>query len=262
MPERLEHHRRPVAGGEVEQLGPGAVGLVQRVPAGQPVADVVLGQQHVGDARPDLGLVRANPGQLGRREPGQRVVAGDLDEALRADGRADRVALGGRALVVPQDRRPQDLARGVEQHEPVHLPGEPDALDVVGRDARRPPARRRSPRSRRSTTGAGPARSTAGAAGRTRRRTCRSPARPLTASRTTALVAVVETSIPRTTPIGQARSARSTAQIRWLTRFSRRSWPPDERTGSMRPSATCASRSARLTEPPRIAAPSSPSQPA
>ena len=106
--QRVEHHRRPVAGGEVEQQRPGAVGLVERVSAGQPVADVVLGQQHVGDAGPDLRLVLANPDQLGGGEPGQRVVAGDLDEPLRADGRADLVALGGRALVVPQDRRPQD----------------------------------------------------------------------------------------------------------------------------------------------------------
>ncbi len=261
-PERVEHHRRPVAGREVEQDRAGAVGLVEGVVAGQPVADVVLGQQDVGDARPDLGLVAAHPGELRRREPGQRVVAGDRDEPRLADRLADLVALGGRALVVPQDRRAQDLAGGVEQDEAVHLAREAHALDV-GRDRRpRPPSRARWPRSRPSTTGAGPARSTAGAAGRTRRPTMPIASTVPAASRTTALVAVVETSIPRTTPIGQACRGRSTAQIAWLTRFSRRSWLPDERPGSMEPSATRASRSARDSEPPRIALPSSPSQPA
>ncbi len=45
---------------------------------------------------------------FGAVKPGQGVVAGDLDESLRADGRPDHVALGGRALVVPEDRRAQD----------------------------------------------------------------------------------------------------------------------------------------------------------
>ena len=82
MPSAVEHLRRPVARGEVEQQRAGAIGLVHRVLAGQPEPHVVLGQQHVGDARPDVRLVVADPDQLGRGEPGQRVVAGDLDQPL------------------------------------------------------------------------------------------------------------------------------------------------------------------------------------
>ena len=58
--------------------------------------------------------------------------------------------------------------------------------------------------------------------------------RPVSSTRT-ALVAVVETSIPRTSAHGQRPApvsigARSAAQIRWLTRFSSSSWWPDTRT--------------------------------
>ena len=50
-----------------KQQRPGAVRLVERVVVGQAEAHVVLGQQHVRDAAPDLGLVVADPDQL--REP-------------------------------------------------------------------------------------------------------------------------------------------------------------------------------------------------
>ena len=88
---------------------------------------------------PHLGLVAPDPEQLGRREPGERVVAGDGDQALAADELADQVALGARALVVPQDGGPQDPVRRVQRDEAVHLPGEPDRLHVVAARAR--PAR-------------------------------------------------------------------------------------------------------------------------
>ena len=47
----------------------------------------------MGDARPHVRLVLRDPEQLGRGEAGQCVVAGDLDQPLRADRRADLVAL-------------------------------------------------------------------------------------------------------------------------------------------------------------------------
>ncbi len=75
--------------------------------------------------RVDFGLVLLHPQELGRGETGERHVAGDLDEAL--------LRLG--ALVVPQDGRTQDFARRIEQHQPVHLPGQPDGGDVCPADA-------------------------------------------------------------------------------------------------------------------------------
>ena len=60
-------------------------------------------------------------------------------------------------------------------------------------------------------------------------------------------MAVVETSIPRTWDATAQRS-RSADQTRWLTRFSRRSWPPDRGRGSIPPAATRASSSASEAE--------------
>ncbi len=97
MPSASRTTGRPVAGGQVEQERPGAVGLVQGVVAGQPEAEVVLGQEDVGDPPPDVGLVVADPDQLRGREPGQRVVAGDGDQPLRSERPPDRIALGRRS---------------------------------------------------------------------------------------------------------------------------------------------------------------------
>ena len=127
---------RPVAGGQVEEHRPRAVGLVHRVVAGEAEPDVVLRQQDVGDPRPDVRLVVADPDELGGGEAGERVVAGDRDEPLRADDLADQVALGAGPLVVPEDRRPEDLVGGVEEDGAVHLAGEADGDDVVAGDAR------------------------------------------------------------------------------------------------------------------------------
>ena len=166
-PSARQHLGRPVARGEVEQDRARAIGLVDRVLAGQPQADVVLGQQDVGRPAPDVGLVVADPHELGRGEAGQGVVAGDLDEPLGPDRRPDRVALGGGALVVPQDRRPEDAVGASSSTSPCICPVRPTAIDIrAGRPGRGQHARR-SRRSPRPTTGPGPARSTA-AAGRSK----------------------------------------------------------------------------------------------
>ena len=44
----------------------------------------------------------------------------------------DLVALGGGALIVPKNRRPDDLAGLVEKHRAVHLAGKADGGDVGG----------------------------------------------------------------------------------------------------------------------------------
>ena len=95
--ERVEHLGRPVARGEVEQERSGAVGLVERVLAGQPEAHVVLGEQDVGDAAPDVRLVLPDPEELRRGEAGDGVVAGDARSSRSAPtSDADLVALARR----------------------------------------------------------------------------------------------------------------------------------------------------------------------
>jgi len=109
---------------------------------GELETDVVLGQQDVRDAPVDLGLVLGQPQQLGRGEPGQRSVAGQLHEPIEADALLDLLTLRLRAPVVPQDRGAQRTASRVERDEPVHLAREPDAGGVGGvellEDLRRP----------------------------------------------------------------------------------------------------------------------------
>ena len=65
--------------GEVEQDRPRPVGLVHRVVAGEAEAHEVLRQQDVSDAGPDVRLVIADPDELRRGEPGERVVTRDPD---------------------------------------------------------------------------------------------------------------------------------------------------------------------------------------
>src|SRR5689334_1309917 len=73
----------------------------------------------------------AQPQQLRRGEPGQRAVARQLDETVEADQRLDLVALGLRALVVPEDRRADHRVGRVQRHQPVHLPGQADPGDLA-----------------------------------------------------------------------------------------------------------------------------------
>src|SRR5215203_1557704 len=85
----------------------------------------------MGDARVLLGLVPANPQQLGRREAGQRTVAGELDQAVQPYEGLDLLAFGAGALVVPQDRGADHRIGGVERHQSVHLPREPDSRHLT-----------------------------------------------------------------------------------------------------------------------------------
>ena len=73
--------------------------------------------------RVDLRLVVAHPENLGGRESRQRRVRGDLNQTLRADLLRDFVALGGGALVTPDDGTAQNLAVFIEHDKAVHLAG-------------------------------------------------------------------------------------------------------------------------------------------
>ena len=166
--ERGEDLGGPVARGEVEEHGPRTVGLVHGVLTGQPKPDVVLRQQDVRDPLPHVGLVIANPDELGRGEAGQGIVAGDRDEPLWPDRLPDQVALGGGPLVVPEDRGTEDLVRPVEEDGAVHLAGQPDGDARRRREPRSRPGPSGSPRPSRPTIAADPARSRA-AVGRSAR---------------------------------------------------------------------------------------------
>ena len=131
----VQHLARPAPMRHVEHQRARRVRDIDRVFAAQLKADVVLRQQHVAHAAPDVRLVAADPQQFRQREIGERGIRRQLEQPIAADGVVQPPALGLGALVAPDDRRPQDRAARVEQHRAVHLSGETDARDGIGRDA-------------------------------------------------------------------------------------------------------------------------------
>ena len=99
--------------------------------AGEPQADVVLGQENASDAGVDVGLVLAQPEELRRGEARQRAVPRQPDELAEPDALLDLGALLPGPLVVPEDRRAEHAVGVVEGDEAVHLAGEPDPRDAV-----------------------------------------------------------------------------------------------------------------------------------
>ena len=118
---------------DVEQERPACLLHVDGVLAGHAEADVVLGAEDVANLREDLGLMLANPEQLGEGEVGERGVGDELDQALEPDGGIKPVALRLCPLIAPDKSRPQHYAMLVEHHAAVHLAGKADGLDSAGR---------------------------------------------------------------------------------------------------------------------------------
>ena len=129
--EQLQQLAAPPPPRDVEEQRPGGVGGVDRALPGEPEADVVLREQDVRDPRVDVRLVPAQPQELRRGEARERSVPGQLDQARQADALLDLRALGARALVVPEDRRPQHRVVGPERDEAVHLTREAERIAVL-----------------------------------------------------------------------------------------------------------------------------------
>ena len=87
--------------GEVDEQGAGSIRGVGRGCARKPEPDQVLGQEDRGQPRMVVGLVRPEPQDLGRLEPGAGKVAGDGDQPLPPQPALDLQALGVGAAVVP-----------------------------------------------------------------------------------------------------------------------------------------------------------------
>ncbi len=143
--EQLQHLLAPPSPRDVEEERPGGVGRVDRALPGEPEANVILREQNVRDPPVDLGLVPAQPEELGGGEARKRTVSGQLDQTTQADALLDLGALGAGALIVPEDRRPQHRVVVAEGDEAVHLAREAERVAVPpaelgqGRLARPPP---------------------------------------------------------------------------------------------------------------------------
>ena len=138
--ERVQHLRAPRAPLHVQEQRPGGVRGVHRPLARQAQADVVLREEDARDAGIGVGLVPAEPEQLGAVNPvSARFPVSAME--VGADALLDLIALGAGALVVPEDRR-ADLhgRRPVEDDEAVHLAREArcrrrDARSATSRSA-------------------------------------------------------------------------------------------------------------------------------
>ena len=119
---------RPAAVDDIEEEGSRGLLHIHGVGTGHAEADVVLGAEDVGDLGEDLGLVVADPEELGEGEVGERGVGGELDESLVADLFGEPVALGLGALVAPDEGGAEDCTGGVEHDAAVHLAGEADSF--------------------------------------------------------------------------------------------------------------------------------------
>ena len=100
-------------------------------------ANVVFRQHDFADAPPIFRLMLADPQKLSQREICQRTVAGQLDQAIEADGAFKFFRLCFGALVAPDQCGANDFVVFVEQDSSVHLPGKPHGGDGIGGKPRR-----------------------------------------------------------------------------------------------------------------------------
>src|SRR5437867_2758177 len=73
----------------------------------------------------------ADPQQLGKGEAGQRRVCREFNQLRGTDLLGDLFALLLRALIAPDDRRPQHFAAVIQQNGAMHLPREANASNGV-----------------------------------------------------------------------------------------------------------------------------------
>jgi hypothetical protein len=133
----VENVVRPAPLSDIQHQSARGVGDVDRELPAQPETHVVLRQQHLPHVLPDVGLMRANPQELGQREIGERWIRRQAQEPVAADRLVEPAAFGFGALIAPDDRGPQYGIFRIEEHGSVHLSREADARDRPGGHAAR-----------------------------------------------------------------------------------------------------------------------------
>ncbi|MNL28863.1 hypothetical protein D3C87_1505270 [compost metagenome] len=89
----------PIAPGHVEPEGASGVRHVLHMFTGQKQPDIGLGQQHLANARIDVRLMLAHPGDLGSGEARHGDIAGNLSKLRQLGFHLE--TFGGRAPIVP-----------------------------------------------------------------------------------------------------------------------------------------------------------------
>ncbi len=118
----------PLPRAHVEIAGAGGIAVFARAPSGQPVVEVVVGQQDMGDACEQRGVLLLHPQQLGnrvaRRDDDTEALQGTLFTAQPVE---QALILRSRLRVAPELGRAQDAARGIERDQAMLLPGDTNA---------------------------------------------------------------------------------------------------------------------------------------
>src|SRR5207302_1347082 len=118
--------RGPRAFGDIEQQRAGGIREVDSAIAGKTETHVIFWKHDVTNARPELRLILANPENFGERKIRERRIAGQLNEALRAELLRKIAGLFFGALIAPDERGANHFAAGVQQNGAMHLAGKPD----------------------------------------------------------------------------------------------------------------------------------------
>lgn len=133
--EFLQQRLRPDPVPDVQQQRPRGVADLGRILARHAEPDIVLGEQNLRRFVVVLRLVLAQPEDFGGSETGQRRIGYELDQLLASAGLLlDLGALGGGPLVVPENRRADDVLLLVEEDAAVHLAAEADSRHLVRLD--------------------------------------------------------------------------------------------------------------------------------
>ena len=123
----------PLAFADVEEGGAAGVAVFHGGLAGEPVVEVVVGQEDGGEAGEVFRLVAFEPENLGGGEAGGDGVADGFDGGLEsAEVAGDLLALRNGGGVAPEFGGADDLALFVEGDEAVLLAADPDGLDFGG----------------------------------------------------------------------------------------------------------------------------------
>ena len=204
--ERREHFLRPAPPGDVEEQRPRRVGDVCRPLTGEPEPHVVLRQADPGDLRERRRLVAAQPEELRCREPGQRAIPRQLDQAIDSDQGFDLGALFARCA--GRSRESRDGAHAPPRRAPRARASARKARSRRRRGPPRPPPAQ--PR-RRATSPPGPAPTSQAAESTADRSAPRERALLPPVATATAFTPVVPTSSPTQTDMVYAPSAAYTS---------------------------------------------------
>ena len=131
---RRYHLRRPAALHDVEKRCSRSIRNFRGELAGKTKPNVILGQKHFTNFGVNSRLVSTHPDQLRRRKARQGRIASNLDQVVVSDDSSNRVGLRLATLITPDNRWPERVLVLVQQHQSMHLPGQPDPSDLLGFD--------------------------------------------------------------------------------------------------------------------------------